>query len=200
LVGAVIMLVALVAVPGPWWRGYVSEAGTESAPLAGAYRCGLILLAAGVGLLALGLRRRRIPVAAAVLGVADVLAATSGAVPCSHRCPLPPYEPTTAADVVHAAASILGMMLLAGAMALVAVSPLRRSVRRLAAAAVAIMVPLGGTLGLIMLLRGRSTTGAALERILLAIAVAWLIGTSVLLAGEPRPSPRDWSRPDPGHE
>jgi hypothetical protein len=126
------MLVALVAAPGPWTQGYVSEAGTAGQPSAGPYRWGLILLAAGVALLGVAVRRHR--PAALLLAGAAVLAGTSGAVPCSERCPLPPYEPTTPADVVHAGAAILGMMLLAGAMIAVARSDLPRVARRMAAA------------------------------------------------------------------
>ena len=137
-IGAVAMLLTLVAAPGPWTQGYVSEAGTTGRPFALAYRSGLILLTLGVALLgtafALQHRRRRretsagsalqmsrsVPIrravldgrpafvrlAAVLLGAASLLAGTAGAVPCSNRCPLPPFEPTTLADVVHTAASI----------------------------------------------------------------------------------------------
>jgi hypothetical protein len=178
--GALIMLVALVALPGPWLRGYVSEAGAPGQPLAVAYRCGLVVLAFGVGVLGLALGRIRRP-AAVLLGLAAVLAGTSGVVPCTEDCPLPPFEPTTPADVLHTAASIAGMAVLAGAMLAVAVSRLRLAVRRLAIVAAALTVPLGGWLGLIMLFVGRGQLGATLERILLVVAVSWLIGTAGLL-------------------
>jgi hypothetical protein len=185
LTGAVVMLVALVAVPGTWWAGYVSEAGTAGQPLALPYRCGLIVLALGVVLLALDLGRRgsvaKLRGAAAVLGLAGVLAGTSGAVACSDRCPLPPFEPTTVQDVVHVAASIAGMALLAAAMALIAGSALRRAIRRLAAVAVTLTVPLGAGLGLTMLLAGRGPLAAITERALLFVAVSWLVGTASLL-------------------
>jgi hypothetical protein len=179
--GALIMLVALVAVPGPWLRGYVSEAGVAGQPLALAYRCGLVVLAFGVGTLGLALGRI-VPPAAPLLGVAAVLAGTSGVVPCTATCPLPPFEPTTTADVVHTAAGIAGMAVLAGAMLLVAVSRLRRAARRMAIAAAALTVPLAGWLGLIMLFVGRGQLGATLERLLLVVAVSWLVGTSVVLS------------------
>ena len=181
--GAATTLVALVATPGPWWRGYVSEAGTAGQPYAVAYRWGLILLALGVALLGLALRPggHRPPerpgrlrdgtLAAACLALAAALAGTSGAVPCSHRCPLPPYEPTTLADVVHVTASVLGMAVLAGAMAATLLADLPAPTRRLAAGAAALTVPLGGAMGLTMLLAGRSTLGAVLERVLLLVGV-----------------------------
>ena len=179
LAGTLIMLVALVSLPGPWFAGYVSEAGTAGRPFAIAYRCGLILLAFGVALLATALRRLR--AVGALLGIAAVLAATSGAVPCSNGCPLPPYEPTTAMDVVHASASVAGMFALAAAMVAVALAPAARlAARRLALGAAGLTVPLGGVLGLIMLFVGRGALGAWLERLLLLVAVSWLIGTAVL--------------------
>jgi hypothetical protein len=185
LTGAVIMLVALVAVPGSWLRGYVSEAGTAGQPLAFPYRCGLILLALGVVLLALALRRRRpagmLRGAAVLLGAAGMLAGTSGAVPCSDLCPLPPFQPTTIQDVVHTSASITGTVLLAAAMAAIAVSAWRPAIRRLAAVAVMLTVPLGACLGLTMLLAGRGPLAAATERALLFVAVSWLVGTAFLL-------------------
>jgi hypothetical membrane protein len=178
--GAVLMLLALVAAPGPWWQGYVSEAGTAGQPYAIPYRCGLIALALGVALLGRALRTARI--AAVALGIAAVFAGVSGVVPCSNRCPLPPYEPTTVADVVHTAASILGMAVLAGAMAAVCFARVRPATRRLAVVAVALTVPLCAALGLTMLLAGRGTPGAVLERTVLVVAVNWLVGTAILTA------------------
>jgi hypothetical protein len=183
--GAAVMLTALVAAPGAWWQGYVSEAGTAGQPYAAAYRWGLLGL--GVGVAALGRALRPgLRVAAGCLTVAAVLAGASAAVPCSDRCPLPPYEPTTLADVVHTAASIVGMVVLAGAMATVARAGARAATRRLATAAVVVIVPLGAALGLTMLIAGRGTTGAVLERLVLVVAVSWLVGTALLTAAPRR--------------
>ncbi len=196
LLGALTMLAGLVAAPGPWTAGYVSEAGTTGMPLAAAYRWGLAGLAVGVALLGGALRRDSRPVAL-LLGCAAVLAAASGAVPCTSGCPLPPYEPTTVADVTHTVASVVGMVLLAGAMALVArATPFDAVLRRLAATAVVIIVPLGAALGLTMLLAGRGQLSAVLERVTLVVAVSWLVGTSVAAAttGPPRREPRPGRR------
>jgi hypothetical protein len=173
--GAGVMLFALVAGPGSWEQGYVSEAGVAGRPYAVVYRLGLVLLAIGVALLGRVLRR-----AGLLLLVAAVLAGTSGVVPCSDQCPLPPYEPTTPADLLHTAASILGMAALAAAMAVTWSAVVRPAVRRLTAAALTLTVPLGAALGLTMLLAGRDTTSALLERILLVVAVSWLVGTALL--------------------
>ena len=176
--GAVAMLVALVALPGPWWQGYVSEAGTAGQPHAGTYRWGLLCLALGVGVLGGALRDRLVRV---FLLVAAVMAGTSGVVPCSAGCPLPPYETTTVASVVHTLASIVGLVVLAASMAATVHHRPRVAARRLAAGAVALTVPLGAALGLTMLLAGRGTLAAVLERLVLVVAVSWLVGTAVLV-------------------
>ncbi|GAA2709098.1 DUF998 domain-containing protein [Actinoplanes palleronii] len=173
--GAGVMLVALVAGPGSWWRGYVSEAGAAGQPYAMGYRFGLILLAYGVALLS-----RAVPRIGVLLLVAALLAGTSGVVSCSEGCPLPPYETTTPADVVHTAVSILGMAVLAAAMAVTWWTSARQVIRRLAAAALTLTVPLGAALGLMMLFAGRGATSAVLERVLLVVAVSWLVGTAVV--------------------
>ena len=181
--GAVLMLAAVVAMPGPWTTGYVSEAGSTGEPLYLAYRAGLVLLAVGVALIGTELG----PVARALLLVAAVMAGTSGVVPCSAGCPLPPFEPTTPANVVHTLASIVGMVLLALSMAAVAVLPGSDPVtRRLSAAAFVVMVPPGLWLAWIMLFVGRGQLGANLERFMLVVAVTWLVGVGVVAVLRPR--------------
>jgi hypothetical protein len=197
LVGSVIMLVALVAAPGSWLQGYVSEAGTTGRPFAVAYRSGLVLLAAGVALLGLALRPASRPVAA-LLGVAAFLASVSGVVPCTDQCPLPPFEPTTVSDVVHTAASIVGMAGLAGVMVMIAFSSFfRPAARRLSASFALLIVPLGGTLGLAMLLTGRGPVSAVVERLALAVAVGWLIGMCLLTTLRSSVKVEPWHPTDP---
>ncbi len=176
--GAVLALVALLERPGPWWSGYVSEAGVAGLPWAWAYRLGLVLIGVGVGLLGWSFAG---PVAL-LLGVSAVLAATSGAVPCSAHCPLPPYEQATLSDVVHGSASVLGMIVLTAAMAVIAGTARSAAQRGLGWSGVALMVPVGGVLGLIMLFVGRSTAGAELERALLVVAILWLIAAGSIRA------------------
>lgn len=175
--GALVMLVAVIALPGGWTSGYISEAGTSGQTFAYPYRAGLVLLAAGVALIG----SRLVRVARWLLLPAAVMAATSGLVPCTTGCPLPPYEPTTVSDVAHTLASIVGMVLLALAMIAVAWFPdSGRSQRRLAAAAAAAMIPVGLWLAGIMLLVGRAQIGATLERWMLVFAVSWLIGAAII--------------------
>ncbi|GAA2645064.1 DUF998 domain-containing protein [Paractinoplanes durhamensis] len=177
--GAGAMLFALVARPVPWWQGYVSEAGTAGQPHAVVYRLGLVLVALGVALLGRALRRARL-----LLLVAAVFAGTTSAVPCTDRCPLPPYEPTTPADLIHTAAGILGMAVLAAAMARARSSAASPVSRRLTTVALSLTLPLGVVFGLTLLVAGRGTTSALLERALLLVAVGWLIGTALLTALE----------------
>lgn len=184
LAGAVLALAALLRTPGPWWSGYVSEAGVSGQPWAYAYRGGLVLIALGVALL--GWSFTGLP--ALLLGVAAALAATSGAVPCSAHCPLPPYERSTLSDVVHASAGVTGMIVLTAAMAAIARTGRPAAMRRLGWSGVALMVPLGGTLGPVMLFVGRSPAGAGLERVLLLVAILWLIAAGLLRAGRPDPA------------
>jgi hypothetical protein len=211
-VGAVMMTAALVAAPGPWTAGYVSEAGTAGMPAATAYRCGLVLLAVGVGVLGAAVAAlpggpalpspldraaallppavRAAPLArmaGLLLVLAGVLAALSGTVPCSARCPLPPYEASTAADLVHSGASILGMAALAFAMVAIAVAPgLPRPLRTWAAAGAAVTFPQAVVMAVAMLFVGRSPLTATAERIMLAVTVCWLVGAAVV-ATRPRP-------------
>jgi hypothetical protein len=210
--GALVMLGALLAAPGSWLTGYVSEVAAPGMPSAGPYRAGFAVISAGVALLALALHGPPPPAApfsqsawfarglrlaprliVALLGVAAVLSAISTAVTCSPGCPLPPYEPTTARDLIHGGASVVGLVLLAVVMMLVAVTTGHRTAqRRLAAVSAVVIVPLGATLALSMLFAGRTATGALLERLILAVAVAWLTGAALLAATSGTPdSPRE---------
>jgi hypothetical protein len=180
--GAVTMAIGLVAAPGPWTDGYVSEAGTAGMPAATAYRVGLLVLAAAVVALGAAVGPAIRP-AAQSLVIAGLLAGTSGAVPCSARCPLPPYEATTPADLLHSAASILGMAALAFAMIALAVAPqTHRALRRWAVVGSAAMFPLATVMALAMALAGRAPLTGALERVLLAAAVCWLVGAAWAIA------------------
>lgn len=191
LMGAVTMAGTLVATPGPWTRGYVSEAGTAGMPHATGYALGVGALALGVALLgryfaAATTRDRATRAAAALLGVAALMAGTSAAVPCSGGCPLPPYEAYTAADLVHTGAAVVGMAAVFLAMVAVALSAAVPPVqRRLAGAFAAVTFPPAATEGLGMLLVGRGPLTAVAERVLLTVTVGWLLGASVAAALRP---------------
>jgi hypothetical protein len=174
LTGAVLVGIALAAGPGLGAPGYVSEAGTAGSALTPAYRAGMLVLAAG--LLALGTSVRRLSlVATGLLTAAAAAAAVSGTVPCTPGCPLPPYQETTVADVVHAAASIAGLAAVALAMLWLAVLPTTPAGLRWAAGAgAALTVPLGLLEAATMLVVGRGAVAGAVERVLLCVVVAWL--------------------------
>jgi hypothetical protein len=180
LAGAVTMTIALVAAPGPWTTGYVSEAGTAGTPFAATYRGGLLLLAAGVVALGAALVRAA-RAAALLLGPAGLLAGVSGAVPCSAGCPLPPYQVGTPANLAHTATSVAGMAALGFAMVALAAAPAAGSaLRRTAVVAAAATLPLAAAEALAMLLVGRAPLTGAVERALLVVAVCWLLGTALL--------------------
>ncbi|GAA0800902.1 hypothetical protein GCM10009524_18570 [Spirilliplanes yamanashiensis] len=169
---------ALSAGPGLWSPGYVSEAGLGIH--GAAYGTGMLLVAAGVLLLGVSLA----PVSRAVAALLVVSAAgagTSGAVPCSPGCPLPPYEPATAADLVHGGAAIGGMAALALAMLLLAATPAAAwALRRVAGFGALVLVPLGVLQALTMLVLGRGATGGVVERVMLCVVTAWLTGAAAL--------------------
>jgi hypothetical protein len=181
LAGVLTMAASLGSAPGPWTAGYVSEAGTAGLPAAAAYRMGVLVLAAGVMALGAALARP-VRAAAVLLGVAGGLAGTSGAVPCSTGCPLPPYEAATAADLVHGAAGILGRAALAVAMVTLAMSAAGVLLRRWAAAGATVTFPLAAVMAVAMVTAGRTPLTAAVERTLLAIAACWLVGAATLTA------------------
>ncbi|RLK22949.1 uncharacterized protein DUF998 [Micromonospora sp. M71_S20] len=180
--GALAVTVAVVAGPGPGLTGYVSEAGVTDSAYAPAYRIGVFALAAGLLLLATALP----PVlraAAGLLAAGSVLALVSGAVTCSAGCPLPPFERATAADLVHGAASILAVAAVVLAMLAVTLTRAAPSaLRRLAAAAVAVALPLAGATAVTLVFVGRGGLIAVLERLLLLVAVLWGTASATAVA------------------
>ncbi|MDG4808392.1 DUF998 domain-containing protein [Micromonospora sp. WMMD1120] len=180
--GAVAVTVAVVAGPGPGLTGYVSEAGIAGSAHAVTYRIGVLALAGAVLLIAAALPPG-VRVAPALLACGAVLTAVSGAVTCSAGCPLPPFERTTVADLVHGGASIAATAAVVLAMVALAVSrPAGPVVRRLAAGTATLALPLCATIGLAMLVVGRGSLVGVTERLLLGLAVLWGVATGTALA------------------
>ncbi|MGC4821176.1 DUF998 domain-containing protein [Micromonospora sp. DT63] len=180
--GAVAVTVAVVAGPGPGLTGYVSEAGIAGSAHAVTYRIGVLALA-GALLLIAGALPPGVRVAPALLATGAVLTAVSGAVTCSAGCPLPPFERTTVADLVHGGASIAATAAVVLAMVALAVSgPAGAMVRRLAAGTAVLALPLCATIGLAMLVVGRGTLVGVVERLVLGLAVLWGAATGTALA------------------
>ncbi|MFG3555648.1 DUF998 domain-containing protein [Micromonospora sp. NPDC047557] len=180
--GAVAVTVAVVAGPGPGLTGYVSEAGIAGSAHAVTYRIGVLALAGALLLIAAALPPG-VRVAPALLATGAVLTAVSGAVTCSAGCPLPPFERTTVADLVHGGASIAATAAVVLAMIALAVSePAGAMVRRLAAGTAVLALPLCATVGLAMLVVGRGALAGVVERLVLGLAVLWGLATGTALA------------------
>jgi hypothetical protein len=191
IAGGATFAVAVLATQGLHYAGYVSEAGVVGEPYSVAYRLGIVGLGAALLSLA-GAVRWLLPWAALSLTVSALLAFTSGAVPCSEGCPLPPFETPTTADLVHGATSVIGVGLCGLAVLLLAVFGPVGGVRRVSRLASAPIVALGlvNAYGIVFVGRGE-LTGLA-ERTLLVLIVGWCLAVAaVLLSGMPRsPSPR----------
>jgi hypothetical protein len=179
--GAVAVVVAVVAGPGPGLTGYVSEAGVADSGYAPTYRAGMFALAAGLLLLAVALPAVTRP-AAALLATGALCTLLSGAVTCSDGCPLPPFERATTADLVHGGASVLAVATVVFAMVAVVLSPAAGApLRRVAALGALAALPLSAAVGLAMLVVGRGALVGVLERLLLAETVGWGLLTALLL-------------------
>jgi hypothetical protein len=171
--------------------GYVSEAGVPGSPFATFYQLSVLGIAVTAGLLGYALwpldRRQpgawwrdRRSWAAALLAAAAPMVAVSATVSCTEGCPLPPYEPTTLTDLVHAVSSIVGVGCCALAMAAVA----WQSAGRLRAVSIVAVlagwpVMLGTAIGIAAVGRGALT--ALLERLGLAVCVGWLVAIAAVL-------------------
>jgi Protein of unknown function (DUF998) len=186
--GAALLSWAVAASQGWWYAGFVSETGEPGSPQGTAYRLGILGLAAGLFLLAGAVRARGGSPAWIVLGaslllaVSGAFAVTSSVVSCSSGCPLPPYETPTAGDLVHAGASIAGILAAAAAMLALAIGQIDSGLRRACRAWLAVTVPAGlfAAFALIGLGRGHAT-GLA-EKLLLAVVVGWALTTAWQLA------------------
>lgn len=154
------------------------------------------------------------------LAVAAPLAATSGAVPCTTGCPLPPYESASHQDIAHAVASIGGFGLAAVAMIVLALpsvtvpapagtastttasdaalaragAPTGSRLRTASRFGAGLAVPLLAAAGLAMLIVGRGLLTGAFERAAVVASLGWLVAASATLATT-RPVPADAGRP-----
>lgn len=181
------------------WR-YVSEAGVAGAAYAGLYRASVLGVATALALLALALRPRPglasgTRLASGAAGLAAAFSVVSATATCSPGCPLPPHETPTAADLVHAGASIAGLALSALVMVLLVVWAEDPLMRRISGTGAALGVPLLVAAGLSMLLAGRGLVTGVLERAALAVCLGWLVAAAA------RQAARRSARPAPaGHQ
>lgn len=160
---------------------YVSEGGIPGAPHAGLYRAGVWLIAAALALLAPP-AYATVPLAGLAFALAAPAAVVSGAVACSPGCPLPPFERSTGADLLHAGASIAALSLCGIAMLLYAVQSVDSPLRRLARLGVVAAAPLFALTAVGLLFVGQSLFTATLERAALLVTAAWLLATAAMHA------------------
>jgi hypothetical protein len=181
LAGAVAVTLAVDAGPSPGFAGYVSEAGASTSPSVWTYRLGLLGVAAGLLLLAVALPPA-LRVAAGLLVPSGLATVLSAGVSCRSECPLPPFDRTTLADLVHGGASIAAVAGTVFAVLAVALTPGAAPVlRRLATAAVVVAVPLSLTAGVALLAVGRGLLTGTVERLLLIDLAAWGVATAIVL-------------------
>ncbi|GAA1376260.1 hypothetical protein GCM10009661_44120 [Catellatospora chokoriensis] len=183
--GTAAVMYALGVLPEPWTHGYISEGGVATSPRDGIYRTGILALAGSLALLGAALRRL-VPFVFAMLVTAGVFGALSSAVSCTPGCPLPPYEPSTAQDLVHAGASVLAVGLAVVTMGAVALIALPPALRRTARVFSAVTFPLALLLVIGLLAIGRGLFTSVLERVALVPVVGWVVVTGVLLRGLPK--------------
>ena len=176
---------AVVATRRLWFGGYVSEAGIAAEPNAALYQAGMVSVAVGLVLAALAVAPM-VPAAGWLLVLSGAFAGVSGAVPCSAGCPLPPYEATTMADLVHAVASVLAVGASTLAMGAVAhgceADDRWRRLSRIAFWATGALVALAAAA---MLGLGRGYATGLLERVILVGSCAWVFYTCAHLAARP---------------
>lgn len=169
------------AVAGKSLGTYISEAGVPGSGHSLLYRASVLAIAVTAALTAtLGLPR----LTAVTLAAAAPAVAVSGAVTCTDGCPLPPKDPTTLPDLIHAAASIAGVGLCALAMAALALrsgnSGRSHGLRQVSVVAAVFAWPLLIATGIGIGLLGHSVFTGAAERLAVAVCLAWLILAAAL--------------------
>ena len=184
VLGLVCAIALVLAVGSSTVGGYVSENGVAGSPHAALYRTGVLGIAIVAALLAIVLRKAQ-ALAALPLAIAAPLITVSGAVSCTAGCPLPPYEPTTPADLVHAIASVLGVGCCALAMLALAWRGTGPS-RLVSRFAVATGFPLLAATAVGIAAVGRGSLTGVMERLGLTVCALWLITIGALHAAAGR--------------
>lgn len=176
---------------------YVSEMGAAGMPTSTAFSAGLLLVAAGGAMVAVGSRdvRSRLRILArwapsTSLLIASACFAFSSQVTCTQGCPLPVGAGFSWQDLLHTSAAVLGFAAACVAMLQVASAEHRPQVARLSLVAGVLVAVVAGTGAIFSLLRVMMWLGGNLEFIATAIAVTWLaVYGFVLAATEVTPRP-----------
>lgn len=194
IVGAVTFVRAVVLSQGWIYSGFVSETGEPGAPHRDGYTYGILGLGVALLLLALAvvLRGGRLLgvgsaawlawSAAGLLALGGLLAGVSSLVSCSAGCPLPPFETPTAADLVHASSSVLGMAVCGAAMAVFAIAPTASPLRTVSRLWVGITLPLAIVAGVSLVFIGRGVSTGSVEKVLVLVIIAWVLTTSLIIS------------------
>ncbi len=181
LAAGVAFAVAVVATQGVFYPGFVSEAGIAGAPHLLGYQLGVFGVSLGMVLLGVGVRALA-AAAAVALAASGVLGAVSGSVACTQRCPLPPFATPTAADLVHGAASVIGVGLCGLAVLLIALGRHHGPVRLLARTTLWPLCPLGALMAVELSFVGRGPLIGIAERTVLVVLLVWMCLTGALIA------------------
>ena len=194
MTGAIYIVIGVAALPDPWTGGYVSEAGASSASQHSLYRVGILLVSIALGLLAAAVAAavaspvahplvpRWFPTAWALLLAAAGLGAVSSRVSCTTGCPLPPYQTTTARDLVHAGTSVAAVGFVGLSMLVLVLTDPPGSVRRLARWGAVVCWPPLVFLAVAILAVGHGALTAITERIALALVLLWALTTAAVIA------------------
>ena len=125
---------------------------------------------------------------------AGALTAVSSRISCTASCPLPPYEHTTAQDLVHAGTSIAAIGLTVLAMLAVAATAADRVQKRVARIGAVVCTPILVALAITLLAIGRSTVTAVLERLGLVGVLGWVTACALLTLRPTGRMPADHQR------
>jgi hypothetical protein len=181
IAGAVLFGRAVVASQGWLYAGFASEAGVPGSPQRIGYRLGILLLALGLLLLGGALLTGAGRLVALLLVVGAAFATVSSFVSCTDGCPLPPYEPTTLVDLVHASTSILAVLACVAAMLVLAVAPDPSPLRAAARLWLVPALPLLAYAGISLLAVGRGLSTGTSEKVMLLVVIGWTVTTAGLV-------------------
>ncbi|MCS5713862.1 DUF998 domain-containing protein [Herbiconiux sp. CPCC 205716] len=183
---------------------YVSELGAIGEPTAEVFRWAMTSVAVGAAITALamppgsltprGRALRAVPPAVVLLAAAAAFAVASQ-VTCTRYCPLPVGPGFTWQDLVHTTAAVVGFVGASWVMLQVASDARLKRLARFSLVAALAVALIAATGGILSLLRFGTELGGLLELTATTVALAWLVGLSLLLATET--ARRPVRRPEP---
>ncbi len=180
---AILLVLAWLRAGSPGLAGYLSQLGATGEPGAGLYRLAVLCVAGAAASMALAWRLRSPGLGAAgLLAGSAVSFVVSAGVPCAPGCPIPIRDGlTTLTNFVHFSVSGAAFALAVGAMTSVAAYYRDPVLRRMSAVASRLATILYGILSALVLLIGHSVVNGAVERLLAAVAVGWLVASGLRL-------------------